>query len=368
MKVAVVGVGGTGSAALRFLARAGHEAVGFEQFEIGHGHGSSHGESRIIRYAYPDEFHTRLMARSYELWNELEADAGEELMVRCGGLTFGPRQHPEMLATAEALRAAGLDYEELGAEASRERFAALHLSPDESALFQAGSGFLRPTRCIAANVRLAQRDGAQLHQNTPVRAIENHGEQVLISTDSGTESFDAAIVASGAWIGQLLAPLQLPLRVEQRQIVYLRIATNPENFEPARLPVWIDASSYFYGFPSDGVVEGVKCASHTAGEAVDLLSQRPAIDRYLQQVVDYGRHRFPDLSEEITHAQGCLYTLTPDENFIVDGAPHLKNVHLVSGCSGHGFKWTALLGAIAARMATGEVVDEDLAPWKLARY
>lgn len=368
MKVAVIGVGGTGSAALRFLARAGHEAIGFEQFEIGHGHGSSHGESRIIRYAYPDEFHTRLMARCYNLWDELESEAGEELLVRCGGLTFGPRQHPEMLATAQALHAAGLPYEELGAQASRERFPALHLTANEITIFQSQSGFLRPTRCIAANVRLAKQFGAQVQVNTPVRAIENHGGGVLISTEGATHSFDAAIVASGAWTSQLLAPLHLPLRVEQRQIAYLRIASHPENFEPEALPVWIDTNSYFYGFPSDGVVNGIKCASHTAGEEVDLLTERPAFDHHLQQVVSYARRRLPDLSEGITHAQGCLYTLTPDENFIVDSAPHLKNVHLVSGCSGHGFKWTVLLGALAAQMATGQVGEDDLAPWKLARF
>jgi sarcosine oxidase len=368
MKVAVIGVGGTGSASLRFLARAGHEAIGFEQFQIGHGHGSSHGESRIIRYAYPDEFHTRLMAQAYTLWDELETEAGQELFVRCGGITFGPRQHPEMLSTAAALQAAGLSYEELRAEAARERFPAIHFANDESAIYQSQSGFLRPTRCILANVQLAKNYGAQVRENTLVRRIENHGEQVLISTDTATESFDAVIVSAGAWIGQLLAPLNLPLSVEQRQIVYLRIANHPENFAPGSLPVWIDANTYYYGFPCDGVIEGIKCASHTLGDWMDLSEPRPAFEHHLQQVVDYARHRFPDLSDGITQASACLYTLTPDENFIVDSAPKLKTVHLVSGCSGHGFKWTVLLGAIAAQMATRQPITYDLSPWELARF
>ena len=101
MRVAVVGLGAVGSAACRFLAEAGHSVVGFERFALGHGFGSSHGESRIIRYAYPDAHYTQLMGQAYPLWEQLEQAAGEELLVRCGGLTFGPRDHPEMASTRQ---------------------------------------------------------------------------------------------------------------------------------------------------------------------------------------------------------------------------------------------------------------------------
>jgi sarcosine oxidase len=110
MKVAVVGVGAVGGAALRFLARGGHEAWGFEQFQVGHARGSSHGESRIIRYTYPDALYTRLMADAYALWDELERESERELFVRCGGLYFGPSSDTGVQATEAALEESGLPY------------------------------------------------------------------------------------------------------------------------------------------------------------------------------------------------------------------------------------------------------------------
>src|SRR5687768_13872058 len=111
MKIAVIGVGGTGSVALRFLAQAGHEAIGFEQFTLGHANGSSHGESRIIRYTYPDALYTQLMADAYPLWDALENEADEELFVRCGGLYFGAQDSPKIVSTEQALCQNALPYE-----------------------------------------------------------------------------------------------------------------------------------------------------------------------------------------------------------------------------------------------------------------
>jgi len=370
MKIAVIGIGGTGSAAARHLAQAGHEVVGYEQFTLGHERGSSHGESRIIRYTYPDLLYTQMMGDAYPLWAALEEEAGEELFVRCGILYFGAADDPHVRETAEALVGAGLPYERLNAEAAQERFPAFRFQPEEVAVYQSEGGFLRATRCVLANARLARKHGATLREETPVQAIRAHGGQVVVRTEAGDEEvFDRAIVTAGAWMGRLLAYLRMPLVVSRQQIIYLKIARNAETFRPGRFPVWYDSTRNYYGFPSDGRIEGVKFASHDRGETVDPNAVRRAVDEdYVRQCIAYAALRLPDLRGEATHAQVCLYTNTPDEHFLIDRVPAMPNVWLVSGCSGHGFKFTVLLGKIAADLATGSTYPRDLSRFALARF
>lgn len=369
MKIAVIGIGGSGSAALRFLARAGHEAVGFEQFGIGHDRGSSHGHSRIIRRTYPDAFHTRMMARSYELWKELLDESGEDLFVRCGGLTFGPEGDWGVESTRLALEENGVAYEILSRDETAARFPALDIGHGARALFQADSGFLRATECVLAQARLAKAAGALLHEHAEVRHLQEQEDGVLVSTEGTTELFDAVVVTAGPWMGKLLAPLRLPLRTELRQVIYAGIARNAENFLPATLPVWIGESEEYYGFPSDGRLPGMKFAHHHAGMGFDPdRADRPLMDGLLEKAMRHIVQRFPDLSGEILSAQSCIYTLTPDERFILDFAPGSQRIVVCSGCSGHGFKFTILLGEIAARLATGKGREQGPAEWRAGRF
>jgi len=369
MKIAVIGVGGSGSAALRCLAKAGHEVTGYEQFKLGHALGSSHGHSRLIRYAYPDAFHTRLMARAYLLWDELEKEQGEELFVRCGGITFGPANDPTMQSTRRALVAAGIDHGVLSRDETCARFPAVDVGMGATAIFQRDSGFLRATRCVLVQAAIAKAHGAAIREHSPVLRIEEKPDRIFVSTASETESFDAVIVTAGPWFGSLLAPLQLPLRSALRQVVYLGIARREETFAAGRLPVWIEHPSDYYGFPSDGEVDGIKIASHNAGIDFDPgREDRPVMQAPLQQVIDHAMKRFPDLSGEVVSAQSCLYTITPDERFILDFAPGSRRLVVCSGCSGHGFKFTILLGEVAAEMATGGTRDPSPAEWRVDRF
>ena len=372
MRVAVIGLGGTGASAARFLARSGHQVTGFEQFRIGHERASSHGESRIIRYTYPDPLYTRLMGEAYPLWTELEREAQERLLVRCGGLFLGPAWHPELEAIEGSLREAGHAYDILSAQASHARFPALRLRRDEVAIFQADSGFLRATACVRATARLARAHGATILEGARVVEVGATGSCVKVRAQVGgrgvEHEFDAAIVTAGPWMRTLLAEAKLPLVVTRQELIYLRIARGARDFEPDRLPVWIDAATYDYGFPSDGVVPGVKLGLHRRGETVDPDAVRMTVDdEFIRRRLAYAAARLPDLAGEVTHAQVCLYTNTPDEDFIVDEAPGLPGVWLVSGCSGHGFKFTALLGKTAAELATGNC-DRSSMLGELSRF
>ena len=370
MKIAVVGIGGTGSAACRHLAKAGHTVVGYERFALGHDRGSSHGESRIIRYTYPDLLYTQMMADAYALWADLEAEAGEELFVRCGGLYFGAEDDPRMQITERSLIEAGLPYDRLRPKEAQERFSPFRFQPHEVALFQKESGLLRSTRCVLANARLARQHGAVLLENTLIEEIVSDGAQVMVKDEKGREEvFDRVLVTAGAWMGQLLRRLALTLKVTRQQVLYFDVTGSDAAFQPERFPVWIDATANYYGFPADGRIPGVKLASHTLGQEVDPNEVSRTVDpAYVAETRAYAARRLPDLTGNVTHGQVCLYTSTPNEDFILDQVPDTPNVWMVSGCSGHGFKFTVLLGKIAASLVTGETYARDLSRFSLSHF
>jgi sarcosine oxidase len=370
MRIAVIGIGGTGSSALRFLAQAGHETVGFEQFTVGHDRGSSHGDSRIIRYTYPDLLYTRLMADAYPLWDALEQEAGEELFVRCGGMFIGHPEHKDMVETTHSLEANRLPYEMLSPEEVQNRYPAFRLQPHERGLYQQSSGYLRAGRCVLANTRLAREHGATLYENAPVKKIQPHRDQVIVSAENGIEeAFDRVVVTAGAWAGDLYRHLRLPLTVTRQQVVYLAVEEPMEAFLPQRFPIWVDVPTWWYGFPLEGRYPGIKLACHQHGETVHPDQVHREIDRqYVEEAARYARSRFTGVSDRLLHGVVCLYTNTPDEDFIVDRVPGMEGVWLVSGCSGHGFKFTVLLGKIAADLATEGTFSHNLQRFSMSRY
>lgn len=376
LRVAVIGIGGAGSAACWHLARAGADVTGFEQFEVGHTRGSSHGESRIIRYTYPDRLYTSMMADAYRLWAELEGEAGEELFVRCGGLYFGPDGHPEMEGVRDSLDDAGLPYETLGPAEVCRRHPAIRLTPNEYAFYQPESGFLRAARCVQAHARTAQSHGAMIRENAAIEGVSPRSEGgVLIRTIGGeTLAFDRVIITAGPWMGRFLHTLNLPLTVTRQEVVYLTANGPAEDYAPGRLPVWIDAGTHWYGFPSDGVVPGVKLALHAPGPPTNPDSSLPgeaaALDAQQgpETAARYTASRLPGLTLPATEAYICLYTNTANEDFILDTVPGIPDAYFVSGCSGHGFKFTTLLGYIAAGWAMEKPYERDMSRFRLARF
>ncbi len=370
LKIAVIGVGGTGSSACRYLAKSGHKVTGFEKFQIGHEFGSSHGESRIIRYTYPDLLYTQMMKEAYALWAELEEESSQELVVRCGGLYLGPTEDQHLKLTESALHETRIPYVRMNIQQLESRFPAFRLLPGEHAIYQKESGFLRSSQCVAANVRVARNYGFQLLENTDVTHLLSHDCDILVKTEAGGEYlFDRVIVTAGAWMGRLLSELNLPLAVTRQKVIYLRAAQNSQIFEPDRFPVWIDTTHNFYGFPNDGVVHGIKIASHDHGAVVNPDDVDKTVDsKYIAEVLRIKAMRLPGLSDEVTYATTCLYTSTPDEHFIIDQVPNMPGVCLVSGCSGHGFKFTTLLGKIASEMATGTGHIRELSRFSLQRF
>lgn len=370
MRIAVLGLGGVGTAAARFLAAAGHAVVGFERFHLDHDRGSSYGGSRIIRKVYPDPLYASLMEAAYPLWHTLERESGESLFVRCGGFFFGPEGHPEMTATEGALQQVGVPYERLSAAQARQRFTPFRLRQDEYGIFEPESGFLRPSRCVLANACGARALGAELREGAEVEALEPSESGVRLRVDGRWEAFDRVVVTAGPWTGALLAPwARLPLTVTRQQYAHFEIRSDRAAFAPGRFPVWIDMAELGYGFPEHDGIPGAKIAFHRAGTPHDPNSS----DREPHEADDaalrsYAERRLPAATGPVTFHKVCLYTMTPDEDFIVDRLPGERRVVFVGGLSGHGFKFTVLLGHLAATLAQDQDPEHDLTRFRLDRF
>lgn len=347
--IAVVGAGLMGAATAWQLARQGHEVVLIEAYDIGHRHGSSHGTSRIFRRAYADPLYVGLTGQAYEHWRELERDSSTPLLRTTGGLDLGEGRDPEGLAAV--LGAAGVPYELLAPEAAAERWPYIRF--DGPALYHPDAGVVDADQAVAACVRRAVEHGAEALIGVRVTGVEVIGEKVRLRTDDGRELVaDTTVIAAGAWLPDLQLPVPLPpLRVTQQQVFHF-----PQREPDARWPILVqkDESMQVFGLPSGadgGPLLTVKVAEHDRGTPTTARTRDGVVDPASRaRVSDFVRDRLPGLVPEPVAETTCLYTTTPDEDFVLDR--HGPFV-IVSPCSGHGAKFAPLIGAMAADLATG---------------
>jgi sarcosine oxidase len=368
--VAVVGLGAIGSAAAYWCARRGASVVGFEQFELGHERGASHDHSRIIRLSYHTPSYVELAKEAYRAWGVVEADAGEALVVRTGGLDlFPPGAAIDDGEYRGAMDAAGVAYEVLDGAEIRSRWPVLHVADDVVGLHQADGGVVASARATASLQRLARAHGAELREHVAVRAVEPLDDGVTVVTDDGRLHARSAVLACDAWTQHLIGPLgaRLPLTVLREQLTYFASARLDE-FEPARFPVWIwmDDPS-FYGFPRFGEA-AVKVAEDCGGFEVapdsrDFVPNTEALAR----LTTFARSLFGDdaLGEPVL-TKTCLYTLTPDRDFVLDRLPGAPQVVVALGAA-HGFKFVAWFGETLADLAIDGGTDAPIAPFAIDR-
>ena len=347
--MAVVGAGLMGSATAWALGARGVPALLLEQFGLGHARGSSHGATRIFRLSHPEPGYVEMAVLAAAAWARLAREAGEELVITTGGLDAGPAASD----CASALRECGVDHSWLTADQIRDRFPGIAARPGERMLFQPDSGVCLADRAVAALQRLASRNGASIRAQTPVLGIEPQGGHVVLRTPAGEISAQMAVVTAGAWAGGLLAgalPAVPRLTATLQQVRYFapRAASGPW----PTLIEWPDARPCWYLVPMVGGAPGVKVAAHVPGREVDPR-QGPFgdIDPVLEdQAADYVRERLPGLEPAGMGPETCLYTMTADEDFVLDRS---GPVVVGGGCSGHAFKFGPLLGEMLAGLALG---------------
>jgi sarcosine oxidase len=370
--VIVVGAGVMGCAAAYQLAQQGARVLLLDQFGVGHSNGSSHGPSRIIRLAYESLDYVALARASYALWRELEAEAGATLLTQVGGLDIG---RPDALALREihaTYQAAGVPFEQLDREAVMRRFPQFNLPEGTVALYQADYSLLAADRCVGALATQARRHGAVIREGEPARQLRATSDGVEVRTDQGSYTAGQLILSAGSWMRPLLRQLDLdlPLTVLKEQVVFLR-ARDPREFMPDRLPLVIhrfpNTTSLGSVFPIFDHA-GVKVMIDRVGPQVAPDDSDRSIDQpLLEQVRAYAAELLPGLTGEVIEAVSCRYTMTPDEHFILDRHPAYPQVVIGSPCSGHGFKFGAVIGRILADLALRGATAYDIARFRLDR-
>lgn len=367
----VIGIGGMGSATAYHLAKRGKKVLGLERFDIPHEMGSSHGVTRIIRLAYYEHAsYVPLLKRAYELWHELEQTANEKLLHTTGSIDAGPRDSAVFRGSLHSCAVHDLKHEVLTSAELTARFPGYKLPADTMALFQPDGGFLLSERCIVAHVQAAQALGAEIHGREAVLGWEPTSNGVKVRTDRGEYEADKLVLTAGAWMGSLVDKLK-PLTEPERQVLLWLQPNKPELFTPERFPVFnlLVDEGRFYGFPEHGI-PGVKLGMyHHFNEKIDPdRLDRNAVTAQDEKVLrDFIEKYMPDAAGPTQSLKVCMFTNTPDEHFILDQHPDYPQVILGSPCSGHGFKFSSVVGEILSDLAVDGQTRLDISLLRLQR-
>lgn len=367
----VVGVGAMGSATIYQLARRGKRVLGLERFDIPHDLGSSHGVTRIIRLAYfEDPSYVPLLRRSYELWREIQAQVGEQLLYITGGIDAGMACSHVVKGSLSSCQAHDLPHEVLTGAELQKRFPAFRLPNDTTAVFQPEGGFLLPERCIVAFVNAAHASGAEIHAREPIIEWTPRGDGVRVRTDRAEYTAAKLIISAGAWAYKLVPFLGDLLKPERQVLAWLQ-PTRPELFAPNRMPVFIlhVEEGIYYGFPVFGV-PGFKFGKyHHLFETIDPDHfEREPNERDEQVLRQFAEKYFPDGAGPTMALKSCIFTNSPDEHFIVDSHPECPQVLIASPCSGHGFKFASVIGEIMADLAERGETRHDIRLFRISRF
>lgn len=365
--VAVVGAGLTGAAAARELTARGHSVLLLEQYAVGHDRGSSHGSSRIFRRAYADPTYVDLTGRAAEEWTRLEDDAGVRLRTQTGGLDAGAGREQEMYA---ALRSRGIEATLLPPRAVAERWPGISLDGD--ACFHPEAGHLDADRTVAALLDLAVRDGAELREHTPLSRIEPVADGLLVHHGSGHDRVGSVVVAAGAWLPELLGGLAVVPRLPAMQVQQVEVFHHRHRDPDARWPTLVHDGLHdglhgglhggdpveLYGLASGsdgGAGPAYKIGQYGSDHPTTASSRDGVVDdRPRRAVRAFVERHLPGLDPAPVAEKSCLFTMTSDEDFVLDRATVRGGaVVIASPCSGHGAKFAPLLGVLVADLVEG---------------
>jgi sarcosine oxidase len=370
--VAIAGLGGMGSAIAAHCATRGASVVGIEQFSPAHDRGSSHGRSRMIRKAYfEDPAYVPLIKRAYELWGELERATGENLLRITGVLSVGLEESEIIAGTKRAAGTHDLALQVLSRSEVERRYPMLRLQPDEVALFEPDAGVLDPERAVRAHLKVASDAGAQLDFGVTMKRWEPSRDGVEIHLDNGqTIRAKTLVLSLGAWVREFFESLGIPTRIQRN--VQAWFFPSDDRYSAGNFPAFLldraGLPAPLYGFPDFG--DGVKAAFHGAGAITDAQHLEREIDfaADVQPIVDEMDRWMPGAAATFRDATPCMYTLTPDTDFVIDRHPEHSNVVLCGGFSGHGFKFASVIGEMGADLTLAGQSRHDIGFLSLRRF
>jgi sarcosine oxidase len=381
--VIVIGLGAMGSAACYQLAKRGASVIGIDRFSPPHSFGSSHGETRITRQAIGEGEHFVPFAlRSYEIWRELEDETGEDLLTITGGLIMSGGSGAHALhgnadfvqTTIDAAIKFGIKHRVLNALEIADEFPQFALNGNERGYFEDAAGFLRPEMCVGTQLTLAENLGATLKRNERVERLEHDNTSVKVITDKGTYSAGKAIVTAGPWVSDFVEGVPASIFKVYRQILYwFDVSDAYEKYSLGNFPIFIWEfgrwkDDYVYGFPAiNGKDGGLKVATET----YDSTTSPDTVERDVSAADSTAMfnnyvNKLSGIGERCIKSTVCLYTVTPNSNFVIDRLD--ENVLIASPCSGHGFKHSASIGETLAELALSGKSTLDISLFSIDRF
>ncbi|MBJ3815978.1 N-methyl-L-tryptophan oxidase [Shimwellia pseudoproteus] len=364
----IVGSGSVGAAAGYYATQAGLRVLMIDSAHPPHKQGSHHGDTRLIRHAYGEgEYYVPLVLRAQQLWGELQAHCNEPIFDKTGVLNLGPQDSAFLAGVRNSASRWDLPLEPLTASQLRQRWPQISVPDNYLGLFEPNAGVLYSEKAISTWITLAREAGCSQLFNCPVTAIEALDDGAVVTTPEGEFTGHKLLLSAGTWV-KTLAPT-LPVTPVRKVFAWFqadgRYATSN------RFPAFtgeLPNGDQFYGFPAEN--DTLKIGKHNGGQAISHPEQRLPF----AQCPGDGSEAFPFLRQILPGIGGCLYgesctyDNTPDEDFIVDTLPGIPNGMVITGLSGHGFKFASVLGEIASQFAQSQPVAFDLRRFRLDRF
>jgi monomeric sarcosine oxidase len=366
----VLGIGGIGSAALYQLARSGARVLGIDRFTPPHDRGSSHGQTRVIRQAYFEHSdYVPLLLESYRGWRELEQATSCKLFHQVGLIQAGPADGVVVPGVLRAAASHKLNVQEMTADEITQRWTGLSIPSDLVGAFEPAAGYLFVERCVQAHIDAARAAGAETMFDVEVESWNASSDEVRVCFAQGEVAAKQLVITAGAWASRLLAELQVALTVRRKSLFWF--ATDLSDYTAENCPVFLFElpQGVFYGFPKLDD-RGLKIAEHSGGQTIENpLDVNRSIDPgERQRLIDVLTRYFPGVTNRVTDHTVCLYTMSPDEHFMVDRHPEHSNVVFAAGLSGHGFKFAPALGRALADLVLRGGTSLPIEFLSLARF
>ncbi len=369
--VIVIGLGAMGSSAAYHCAKRGVSVLGLDANHPHHTLGSSHGATRAIRETYFESpEYVPLCQRSYELWRQLEVDCGKSLLSTQGAVYVAPENHPLLKGVRLAADLHGLSIDCLSSDEMASRFSGFALPEDWAGIYEANGGVLQAEKCLQAQIDLANAHGAEIRYDCAVKSWrKNDAENVVVATTAGEFEANSAILTLGPWACNALQELKLPISGRRIPIIHFE-PIDPARYDPATMSVyfWATPEGVYAGFP-DFRDEGVKIMRHDVGDTcTPETARRNVSEADIREISNFTDKYMPYANRRVRKSLIGLYTMTPDNHFIIDHHPGFRSVAYATGFSGHGFKFAPVVGEILADMVLDGSTRHPTAFLKASRF
>jgi sarcosine oxidase len=375
----VIGLGSMGAPTCYQLASHGLKVLGIEQFSIVNDRGSHAGQSRIIRKAYfehPD--YVPLLERAYHNWRTIESETGQSLFFTPGVLYLGESADQVLSGVMRSAKQYGIQLENLDNNTLQNRYPQFNLPENFLGILESDAGFVLPERSIQTFANAAILKGAKLHSHETVIDWKKTATSIIVTTDRGIYETERLIITAGSWTSNVLKELSTRLTVTRQMLAWIKTPAGTNKFHMGKMPCWFisdkDGGSY-YGFPDVSEADipgpsGLKLARHYPGVAVSPVEIFPEADeKEISRLKRFARQFLPDAGENISDTKNCLYTNSPDEDFIIDFIPDTnRQVIVACGFSGHGFKFASVVGEILSEMAIQGATQLPVKFLELSRF